>query len=93
MSGGGQQIAALVKAAGTSATSLGRALPGDAGVVASIVGALVTLGGELLSSGVDPVAELRRMMETAGERAKVRAAWDAALRKRYGGGLDPYGDG
>lgn len=85
----GQQIASLVRAAGTSAAALGRALPGDAGIVASLVGALVTAGADALAIGLDPVVGVRRMIEVAPERQKVRASWDAALRSRYG---SPYGD-
>lgn len=88
----GQTIAAIIRATGAGASALGRQLSGDAAVATTLAGAILQAGAELLSIGLDPVVELRRVADRAGPRQATRAAWDAALRKKYGAPLDPYED-
>lgn len=59
----------------SGATRAGRVLPGDAGRVAEIVGAVVGLAADLVEVGVDPMDHVERVRSAEPELAAMRKRW------------------
>jgi len=66
-------------------TAASRGLGGDAGSAVGIIGALATLGADILDGGADPVTELERVRERLPARSKAAAKVQEYLRARFGG--------